>query len=173
MPGKALRWVHPKITSPWPQPGGPLLLGMPPPWGFTLHQKNTLWTRGVPPNKYKEWVSPRSWRHHRQYENRVAQCASLPKFHAWIMLSGILYPNWIVHVTRNNHIIVRDENEGRRISQHYERWKWRQTAILLQFRNQGLLNDMKSLPKILLKFLFLFYWIFNDNFFLIFNHFWI
>jgi len=36
MPGKALRWVHPKITSPRPQPGGPLILGMPPPWGFTL-----------------------------------------------------------------------------------------------------------------------------------------
>jgi hypothetical protein len=42
MPGEALSWVHPKITSPWPQPGGPLILGMPLPWSFTLHQKNTL-----------------------------------------------------------------------------------------------------------------------------------
>ncbi len=148
---------------------GTIYFGNPPPWGFTLHQKNTLWTPRVTPNKYKEWVSPRSWPHHRQYENRVAQCASLPKFHAWIMLSSILYANWIVHVTRNNHIIVRDENEGRSISQHYERWKWRQTAILLQFRNQGLSNDLKSLPKILLKILLDFQW----QIFLIFNHFWI
>jgi hypothetical protein len=116
---------------------------------------------GYQTNIKSEWaLGP--WQHHKQYENKIPQCAPLPNFHP-PMLSSILYPNWIVHVTRNNHSIVRDENEGRRISRHYEKWKSRQMAILLQFRNQGLSNDMKSLSKIFLKFFFLFFWIFNDN----------
>jgi hypothetical protein len=33
-PGKALRWVHQKITSPWPQPEGPTYFGNAPAVGL-------------------------------------------------------------------------------------------------------------------------------------------